>query len=126
MIVNQQQLQTVLNQNQFVPDEGPKAIPLRLDFSATDTYTLDMQNFEALGNISMIQCIFVDNSDNGNPLVITTNAGQRIIVKAGTQGYFPVLVSNPVKLTFFSTAGGPIVPLFLLNMPIAGQSWATS
>jgi hypothetical protein len=112
--------------NQQVPDDGPKAIPLLLDFTASAQYNLDLTNQQQQGKISMIQSIYVDLSGNAsNDLTITMPiSGQVIVAKAGTQGYYSVLCPNPPRLNFaMATSGGSVVPVFLLNVPVAGVVW---
>lgn len=112
--------------NQEVPDEGPKALPLLLDFSGTVTeYDLDLTNQQQQGYITMIQTIYIDLSRSGAAdLTITINGSQQVIkAKAGTQGYYSVLVPNPPKLTFASSASSAVVPVYLINVPVAGVVW---
>jgi hypothetical protein len=113
--------------SQEVPDEGPKAIPLRLDFSGTTTeYDLDLTNQQQQGYISMIQTLYIDLSATGAAdLVVTMNGSNQVIqAKAGTQGYYSVMCPNPPKLKFTSTADSAVVPVFLINVPIAGVTWS--
>lgn len=124
--IDQKQLQQVLIQNQFVPDEGPKAIPVLLDFTgAVDTYILDIELLQNQGRMSMVQTLFIDLSQSANPLTVTINGGQTIIAKARTQGYYTILAANPFKATFQSLAGGVVIPVQLINSAIPGVVWST-
>lgn len=125
--IGKDQLQVTLPHNQTVPAEGPKAVPVRLDFSgAIASYSLDGTLLEQLHLLSMIQTIYIDMSNNPNSLtVVVDNGGQVIQAKGNTQGYYPILVPNPMKLIFRSSANTKIVPVFLLNIPIAGVVWPT-
>lgn len=110
--------------NQTAPPDGPKALPVNLDFSTLPLYTLDYSNAQNLGKFSMLQSLYVDNSDNGSAVEITVmgGTGQRIIVPGNSQAYLPVLVANPINLQFVSQ-GNVLVPVFLLNFPVAPAVW---
>ena len=126
--INPNSLNVTLPKNQTVPAEGPKAVPVRLDFTgATITgYELDATLLEQLRYLSMIQTIYIDMVNNPNSLVVTVeNGGQVIQAKGNTQGYYPILVPNPMKLFFRSSANSQIIPVFLINIPIAGVIWST-
>jgi hypothetical protein len=128
MLLDNKQVGFVLTPNQSIPKEGPKVIPLILDFSTVDTWDLDGQYIGALGRFSMIQTVFIDMDGQANPLTLIVNgSGQKIIAKTNTQGYYNVMVPNPWKLQFRSTAGGNIaVPVYLLNVAIPGAVWPTA
>lgn len=127
-MINPNSLNVALPQNQQLPSEGPKAIPILLDFTgAIATYTLDLLLLTERGFLSMVQCLYIDNSGSSNPVVVTVNGtNQNITAKANTQGYYAVLAPNPCKLTFAGTANTVLVPVFLLNMPVSGSVWSTT
>lgn len=118
---------TQLN-NQTLPDEGPKAIPVLLNFdAATDTFELDLSQREQQGWISMIQSFYIDMRDAANPMTILIDgSNQKVTAKPATQGYYSGLVPNPTKLTFLALAGTGIVTVYLINVPIAGMVWPTA
>lgn len=113
--------------NQLVPDEGPKAIPLLLDFTVAAQYNLDLTTQQQQGRISMIQSLFIDLSAANNDLTVTFPIGGQVIVaKSGTQGYYSVLCPNPPRIYFaMATSGGTLVPIFCINVPVAGVTWDT-
>lgn len=125
--VNANQLRNLLLENQLVPSEGPKATVVLLDFTNTGSYQLDGLLLEQLGYQSMIQTLFIDLSNTANALTVTLlGSGQKIVAKARTAGYYPVLCPNPPKIQFDSTTPGDNpIPVFLINVPIAGVVWAT-
>jgi hypothetical protein len=128
MQLSTDKLQFVITPNQTIPkDEGPKVIPLILDFSSIDTWDLDGQMLGALTQFSMVQTLFIDMNGQANPLTVTINgSGQKIIVKTNTQGYYNVLCPNPFKIRFEQSAGGGIaVPVYLINTAIPGAVWDT-
>jgi len=117
-------------QNQVIPQGGPKAIPVILDFAnggspiiPPDAITLDYSNVQALGRFDLLQGFFVDNSNNGSALTITIEGtAHRIIIPATSQAWMPALCMNPVKVSFQS-AGGVAVKVYLLNFPVAPAVW---
>ena len=113
-------------QNQLVPDEGPKAIPLLIDFSgATTEWDVDLTNQQQQQYISMIQTLFIDASLSADDVFVTFPiTGQKIQAKAGTQGYYNVLCPNPPRMMFTGTADTQVIPVFLINVPIAGVVWS--
>jgi hypothetical protein len=111
---------------QMVPPEGSRAVPLTLDFTAQVQYTLDLQNFIARNLISMVQAIFVDNSNNASPIEISMpNSGQTLIVPPNAQAYLSVLAPNPASFVFL-TMGGVIIDITLLNYPVTNCVWKIS
>lgn len=116
--------------NQAIPTEGPKAIPLVLDFSSAnnDPIEVDLQMFEAQARISMVQTLYIDMAGASNPLTVTINiSGQKIVAKVDTQGYYNVLAPNPAKLKFESAQGSTDnLAVYLINVPIPGMVWTTT
>jgi hypothetical protein len=101
-----------------MPEGGPKALPIRLDFSASPSYTLDYSNQTSLGYLDMVQTIWCDNFGNGQILKITIPGSQQVLqIPAGIQGYFAVLCPNPIRMQFDST-GGTVQQVSLLNFPV--------
>ena len=129
MQYNSQQVQFVPVPNQQIPDEGPKAIPLLLDFSTDPNGTIDIdgQMIGAQGRFAMVQTIFIDLNGAANPLTVTFNqSGQSITAKVNTQGYYNVLAPNPWKIRFQSLPGSTDnVGVYLINVPIPGVVWPT-
>jgi hypothetical protein len=108
----------------MAPAEGPKALPVSLDFAALPLYTLDFGHQQTTQQFSVFQSIYIDNSRNGSSItMIVQGTGQVITCPASSQGYFAVLCQNPISLQF-TTAGNVIVPVFLCNFPIAPAVWS--
>lgn len=125
--INQLNVASIPVYNAQVPQEGPIAIPLNLDFTANTTYNLDIKTLIDQGFLSMVQTLFLDTTGlTGNLTVTIQGSNQLIIVKPNTQGYYPVICPNPVRMTFTNTGGTQKNFLaFILNMPIAGVQWPT-
>ena|SRR5690349_24724690 len=126
MIYNTNTVQCVqLQQSKIIPDEGPKCLPLLLDFSTQGTIVVDFQQLQEGKFITMIQTLFVDLSLIGVDLSITiAGSGQKIMARAGKQGYYPVLCPNPSKLTFDCAIGtAPAIPVQIINSAMPGVVW---
>src|SRR5271155_2273724 len=125
--LNQQALVVAQIKNNYIPTEGPKAVPFLLDFTGlVGQYSLDLELFQSKSFLSMVQTLYLDLNGSPNNLLVQigSGSGQNILAKPNTQGYYPVLCPNPPTYTFTSTPGGIIIPVFLINVPIAGVVWA--
>jgi hypothetical protein len=121
--LNPKNLTTYTTQNLAVPCEGPRAIPLMIDFSLNPSYSINLQNTSALQSISQIQAFFVDNSLNASVLNISNpQNGQNIIIPPGKQAYLNVVCPNPAQL-IFTSSGGVKVFMDLLNFPVTNCVW---
>lgn len=106
-----------------VPAEGPKVIPLALDFSVQGSFEFDIQMQLSLAQISCIQSIFVDNYDSAAPMVIELpSTQQRIVVPAGNQGFWPVLADLNGTIIFSSADTVPC-RVHLMNFSSAQANW---
>lgn len=128
MILNPASLNFQDAPNNTVPQEGPKGVPILLDFSeSTSEYDLDMTIPQQQGRISMVQTIYIDASASTNGMtVICQGTNQKVTVKGKTQGYYPVAVPNEPKFQFVGTANDSLIPIILFNVPIAGVNWETA
>lgn len=125
-LVDYNSLRVALTMNQVVPSEGPRAIPVQLDFTNTGELDIDISQLQQKAFISMVQTIFVDMNGIPNALNIAVNGmGQNIVCKPNTQGYYTILAPNPVKLAFTTVQGSPIITVVLCNSPIPGAVWPT-
>ena len=121
--IDQTQLAFYAVNSMRVPAEGPKAVPITLDFSLTTIYTLNLQNMQSRNFLSMVQSLYIDNSGNTAPIVVTfPGTQQNITLAAGRQMYVTVLCANPASMQFVST-GGVLVYVALLNFPVSNSSW---
>lgn len=124
--INANSLRQFSVNGQMVPPEGSRAVPLTLDFSLATQYTLDLQNFVARNLISMVQAMYVDNSANSSPLTINMpNSGQTIVFPPNAQGYLSILAPNPASFSF-SSGGGVVAQVTLLNYPVTNCVWKVS
>jgi hypothetical protein len=112
--------------NVIVPQGGPKTVPAVLDFTNVATIDIDGQAIIDAHAIEFIQGVFIDNADNAVPFTLIANTQQRIVCAANSQGFFPLLVQNPPKLTAnMAQAAGRKVAVQFYNVPIMTSVWKT-
>lgn len=110
--------------NVIVPQGGPKSVPCSADFTNAGSISIDGQAIIDAHAIEFIQGVFIDNSANAVPFSLTTNTIQTITVGPNSQGYYPILVQNPPKMTATcEQANGRIVNLIFYNVPIMSSVW---
>lgn len=82
---------------------------------------IDLTNYQSSGKISGLQTAFIDNSQGTASLSLTvTSNGTGVTCPAGSQGFFPILVSaNPQ----FSVAGVGTAKITFLNVPMPAAIW---
>src|SRR5215471_13121965 len=102
-----------------------KTLPFTATLSSATPITLDLQNSQFRGIIDQVQSVFVDNADNPSSLSITTTTGQRVVCPPNSQAWLPLLSSNP-PLFVFASSGGVDVTVFLCNIPMPVDVWATA
>ena len=116
--------------NATIPPEGPKCLPLILDFTAmsgAQVYTLDVGQVYSKGpgfpGFSVIQGLYIDNSNSTQALtVIVSGTQQNIKAPAGSQGYYPILSPTFGQLTFKSL-GNCVCQVELYNVPLPAGTW---
>ena len=112
--------------NVIVPQDGPKTVGATADFSNTGSIDIDGQNIIDTHAMEFIQGVFVDNSANAVAFTLLTNTGHKIVVGPNMQGFYPLLVQNPPRMTAtMAQANGRTVGLMFYNVPIMSGSWKT-
>lgn len=112
--------------NATIPVEGPKTIPLQLDFTIDSRYSIDPLLLYMQQTLSLIQGVWADNSKNGSPLTVSISATkQNIVIAPGDQGFYPVLSPKSGTIEFF-TNGGIVLDVSLYNVPLPASQWGTS
>ena len=110
--------------NALIPSEGPKAIPVLLDFSANQAYGLNLTQQVLTKKISTIQSIYFDNSQNGGMVEIFFDQNsQQLRLPPYMQGYIPVLVPTSPNITFQCLNGTGNFYCALTNVPIDAVIW---
>lgn len=111
-------------QNLLVPKEGPRAIPLLLDFSLSQAYSLNLQNSEELQRVTMIQGVYIDNAASATNVTVSNPiTGQSVTVAAGHQAFKSLFVPYPSQINFFSTSG-IVLKFQLTNFPVVNDDWS--
>ena len=106
-----------------IPREGPKAIPINLSFAAANTYQIDFTSLQQRGLITQLQAVWIDNSNNNQPVTLTNLSSQQAVkVPAGFQGTVPIFAPNPPQFSAQSTGNGTVQFLFL-NVPVISMNW---
>ncbi|MGH3273584.1 MAG: DUF1859 domain-containing protein [Streptosporangiaceae bacterium] len=99
------------------PIEGPRCIPVTITLN-NNSAEIDFFTQFQRKDITQIQSVFVDNSENTEIFQLTNQAvNQTIDVPAGSQGYYPILAPNPPKF-LAATKGAATIQLQFLNFSI--------
>ena len=114
--------------NGLAPNGVPKGIPVTFDFSiltGSPSYTFDLLTEEQQGGVEFIQGVYVDNSANANSVTLTFSiTGQKLVVPPISQGIYPVIAPNALKVSIATTQNaGLSVAIILLNVPMAFSQW---
>lgn len=112
--------------NMVLPKEGAKAYPVNLDFRATDNVVVDFTLQVQQHFVSFIQSVFIDNSENANPLSVKCAAtNHKVIIPPTSQGYFPLFLTSDPVMTFETPQDNNlIVPIVLTNVPVTPSVWS--
>jgi hypothetical protein len=108
-------------------EEGRKTLPISLAFTvAVPNQVIYLQQLQTnFGKFTGVQTMYVDNADNAADVIITMpETQQRIIAKANTQGYYPVLSVQGSAVFNFNCAANITVAAQLLNFMVAPATWS--
>jgi hypothetical protein len=108
------------------PCEGAAVLVLDFDFTTAGSYDVDLSGIENSKEFSMVQSIYIDNSDTDSAMVISINGTrQRIVANGRTCGYYSVLCPNPTLFNVASAANA-LKTVHFINSPIPGNVWAAT
>lgn len=108
------------------PPDGPRVVPIPLDFSLQQTYNVDLTLVQAQKQISLIQGAYIDNSLNASPLqIVALGTGQNISFPGKAGGSVPIFQTNPPKFTITCT-GGQRATVFFTNVPLPACVWPST
>ena len=112
--------------NMVLPQEGPKVFPFTLDFRTVNEQNLDFTLPIQQGFIGFIQALYIDNSENANPLFITTDQVNQVVpFPKLSAGYLPFFISDSAKLKFVTVIDGNLtVQVIATNTPVTPYIWS--
>lgn len=116
--------------NGIIPGNGPQSISVELDVSTITSYDIELETALETGRLNFVQCLYIDTADAPAATITKITVGesnQRIWVKGGTQGYYPILCpSSKLTVATSATLAAPgLIRLQLLSMPMPAMAWAT-
>ena len=113
--------------NSAVPQEGPKAVRIPLDFTVNQSLMADLTMLtqgQPNPQMSYVQTLFVDNSASASAMYIQSSSlSQTVIIPSYSQAYIPFLQPNNPKI-IFTNAGAVVCQAFALNFPVSPAVWA--
>ena len=108
-----------------IPSEGSRGFPSQFDFTTVQSASA---NFD-LGTIglSLVQGIFIDNSNSPAATAFTIlGTQQKIVIPPYSQGFAPVMQLGASLQLQASSAGAVIIPFTLLNAPVDLMIWSVA
>lgn len=86
--------------NQSFSCQGPLVLPVDLDFTNSQNYTLDLTDFLSQGYMDYISSVYVDMSlvTTFDITLVSHDLPQKIFAKRGTISYMPIMLSNWPKI----------------------------
>lgn len=106
-----------VNNNKF-PSEGPRAMEIRVDFTAANqSVVIDLTIEQQQKQISQVQGLWINNSDGPNLVLVCEVTNQVVNIAAGVQGYVQLLSQNPPRFRLSSDAVASVT-LHFLNFPV--------
>ncbi len=100
-----------------LPASGAFAIPVSLDWSQDNAYSIDLNNIQQQKPFGSLRCIWIDASAVAQTVTVGVNGTEQVFtVQPGQADYFPVLNMN-VPLVEFSLANkeASLLRIILLN-----------
>lgn len=95
------------------PKQGNRELPVVLDFTATGTIFDNLSQEMSIGQIDMVQSVFIDNSDNAATLILTfLDTLHRIEAQPNSQGIYPVITQGQVNYKAVTSQGQKVTIIF--------------
>lgn len=105
--------------NQVFSCKGPLVLPVDVDFTLADSQEIDLTPFIQQAQIDFISSVYIDMDGVTVDVTLSTNlVKQAIHAKAGTVGYYPIMVGNAPK--FVASVSAPfagIIKFIFSNIP---------
>lgn len=110
--------------NGAIPQAGALSLNLSIEIPADlSEVIIDLKLQQLTGKMTGIQTVFIDLIGYDSDVILTmADTKQRIVAKANTQGYYPVLSTNLMKFLISGNIAGEF-PIIFLNFPIAAGVW---
>jgi hypothetical protein len=106
-----------------VPKQGQRSLPISYNFANQASFNDDLSPEMQAGEIDAIQRVYVDNSQNANPLTIVFNGLQPLVINPGKQGVYPVYAQGLLTYKISTPQAAVIVNLIFLNTMEHLQEW---
>lgn len=111
--------------NLKLPQEGPRTVPVVLDFTLASEILIDGSQLADTKKLTIVQGVYIDNSQGQNAISLRADVTNAVITcPAGFQGYFTLIAINPFKI--YATGGNDRIVIYLYNMPISPAVWSAS
>lgn len=112
--------------NALFPKEGPKSIPVTLNFANQQSFNVDLTLLQQRGFIKTIQSVWVDNSQNASALSIqVAGSNQTVKIPGNSQGCLPIFVPASAQFVI-SCAGGQNATIYFTNVPLPAAVWSAT
>lgn len=111
----------------YFPVEGSRVIPCVFNWTAQTGYQDDLSQAVAVGELTSIQTVIIDNSANSQPVtLISPGTGNSIICPANSQGIFPIMFSGAplYQVSVPAVLSGAYTRVMFLNIPLSPAVWA--
>lgn len=97
---------------------------------AGNAATLDLTQAAQHGKLRFAQSVYLDLADIATTVVVTLThraTGFRVRVKGGTQGWFPLAITEAMQFDIATTglADGTVLPLWFANFAAPNFQWAS-
>jgi len=103
------------------PTEGPRYLPSTFDFTEYVTWVVDYTLVTQNHQVSSIQALYIDNSNNSAAVTFSTSGGQIITIPAGAQAYMPIILNDTPRFNVTSTGTKCII--LALNFAVLPCVW---
>lgn len=119
----------IWNQLAPVAPDGSAGDPIAfryiLDFATDANIDFDLVQEVAANEIGFIQFVYISNKQASAFTLLSKGLEQDITVKPNTQGWYPVLASDPPIFRATTTPGaGILVTLFFTNVAMPAFQWS--
>lgn len=98
---------------------------LNQTYTGSNKQLIDLTNLADTQGFNYIQTVFIDNYDNEFDFIVEVlSTGQKIVCKAGKQGYFPIIADSKARFNIYSKgAATKPVTINFLNFIISQGTW---